>query len=289
MSTIKSPIVKASLWMVVALASFVLMAVAGKELANNIGTAEILFFRSLIGLLILSIVISFVGIESIKSTSIKKHIARNASHFVGQYGWFYGIAFIPLAEVFALEFTVPIWTAIAATILLNETITKIRIISITLGLLGVLVILRPTLEIIHPAALVVIVGAMAYGLAHTLTRSIVKHDSPLSVLFYMCLIQLPIGSFLAFSDWVMPAGIMWFWLLIVGVTALSAHYGMSKALTYADTMVVVPMDFLRLPIIMLVGLFFYNESFEVLLLLGASIMLFGNYLNLRAEHIKAKT
>jgi len=287
--TLKSPIIRASLWMLVALSSFALMAVAGKELAENIGIAEILFFRSLIGLLVLSIVVSIVGIESIKSTSIKKHIARNTSHFIGQYGWFYGIAFIPLAEVFALEFTVPIWTAIAATILSNEAITKIRAVSIALGIFGVLIILRPTVEIIHPAAMVVIVGAMAYGLAHTLTRSIVKHDSPLSVLFYMCLIQFPVGLLLAFGDWVMPVGIMWFWLLVVGVTALSAHYGMSKALSHADAMVVVPMDFFRLPLIMLVGWYFYNEPIEGLLLLGTSIMLVGNYLNIKHEHIKANT
>jgi len=289
LNTIKSPILKASLWMLVALASFALMAVAGKELAKNIGTAEILFFRSLIGFFILSVVVSITGVESIKSTSIKNHIARNTSHFVGQYGWFYGIAFIPLAEVFALEFTVPIWTAIAATILLNETLTKIRIISIALGLSGVLVILRPTVEIIHPAAIIVIVGAMAFGLAHTLTRSIVKHDSPLSVLFYMCLIQLPAGLLLSFSNWVMPVGIMWFWLLVVGITALSAHYGMSKALSHADAIVVVPMDFFRLPVIMLVGLYFYNESIEGQLLLGVSIMLFGNYLNLKYERVKENT
>lgn len=289
MTTSQSPIIKAFLWMLVALVSFALMAVAGKELVKNIGTAQILFFRSLIGLLILSVIVSVIGIKSIKSTSIKKHIARNTSHFIGQYSWFYGIAFIPLAEVFALEFTVPIWSAIAATILLNESITKIRIISIAFGLLGVLLILRPTTEIIHPAAIVVILGAMAYGLAHTLTRSIVQHDSPLSVLFYMCLIQLPVGLLFALSSWVMPVGIMWFWLLIVGVTALSAHYGMSKALSYADAMVVVPMDFFRLPLIMLVGLYFYNEAIEGLLFLGASIMLFGNYLNLKYERVKENT
>ena len=275
--------------MLITLFSFALMAIAGKELSKNIGTAEILFFRSLIGLIILIVVVSIVGFDNLKSTSIKKHFARNTAHFVGQYGWFYGIAFIPLAEVFALEFTVPIWTAVAATILLNEAITKIRVISIGLGLLGALVILRPTLEIIHPAAIVVIIGAMGYGLAHTLTRSIVIHDSPLSVLFYMCLIQLPAGLLLTLSDWVMPVGIMWFWLFVVGVTALTAHYGLSKALSHADATVVVPMDFLRLPLIMLVGLYFYNESIEVFFLIGASIMLFGNYLNIKHEYIKART
>lgn len=289
MNVINSPIIKAALWMLITLFSFALMAIAGKELSKNIGTAEILFFRSLIGLIILIVVVSIVGFDNLKSTSIKKHFARNTAHFVGQYGWFYGIAFIPLAEVFALEFTVPIWTAVAATILLNEAITKIRVISIGLGLLGALVILRPTLEIIHPAAIVVIIGAMGYGLAHTLTRSIVIHDSPLSVLFYMCLIQLPAGLLLTLSDWVMPVGIMWFWLFVVGVTALTAHYGLSKALSHADATVVVPMDFLRLPLIMLVGLYFYNESIEVFFLIGASIMLFGNYLNIKHEYIKART
>lgn len=288
MTTIKTPIIQASLWMLVALLSFSLMAIAGKELTKTMGTAEILFFRSLIGLFILSIIISIFGISTVKSTGIKKHIARNVFHFVGQYGWFYGIAFIPLADVFALEFTVPIWTAIAATIFLNEKLSKIRMISIALGILGVLIILKPTAGIIHPAAIVVLIGAMSYGLAHTITRSIVIHDSPLSVLFYMCLIQLPVGLLLALSDWDMPVGVTWLWLLVVGITALSAHYSMSKALSHADAMVVVPMDFLRLPLIMLIGLYFYNESIEGLLLLGASIMLLGNYLNIKYD-LKRKT
>ena len=191
--------------------------------------------------------------EQIKARGIKKHLVRNAAHFIGQYGWFYGIAFIPLAEVFAIEFTVPVWTAIVATILLNKAITKTRVTSIILGLVGVFIILRPTTAIIHPAAFVVLVSAMAYGLSHTLTRSIVKQDSPLAVVFYMCLIQLPIGLALSFNDWITPSGIIWFWLFLVGVTAMSAHYSMSKALSFADAMVVIPMDFLRLPIIMLVG------------------------------------
>lgn len=271
------------------LGSFALMAVAGKELSKNISTAQILFFRSLIGLVILLAIVSVTGTEPVKSRQIKKHLVRNAAHFVGQYGWFYGIAFLPLAEVFALEFTVPVWTAVAAAILLNETITRIRVISIVLGILGVLIILRPTVEVIDPAAIVVIIGAMGYGVAHTFTRSIVKQDAPLSVLFYMCLIQLPVGFVLTIGDWVIPTGIMWFWILIVGVAALSGHYGMSKALSHADAVVVVPMDFLRLPLIMLVGLYFYNETVEGFILLGALIMLFGNFLNVKHERLKAGT
>ncbi len=128
---------------------------------------------------------------------------------------------------------------------------------------------------------------MAYGLAHTLTRSIVKHDAPLSIVFYMCLIQLPLGFVLALNSWVSPTLTGFLWLLVVGISALLAHYALSKALVYAEAMVVIPMDFLRLPVIMLVGLYFYNEDFEWLLLVGAFIMLLGNYLNLTNEFKKS--
>jgi len=277
------PILKAALWMLVALASFSLMAVAAKELSVSLGTAQILFFRSVIGLLLILAFVSVRGAGNLKTRCFKKHLTRNLAHFVGQYGWIYGLGFIPLAEVFALEFTVPIWTAIAATIVLNEKMTKVRVISIALGLLGVMIILRPATLTIHPAALAVLVSAMAFGLSHTLTRSIVQQDAALSIIFYMCLIQLPISFVLSLGNWQMPAGSVWLWLLLIGTTAMSAHYSVSKALSYADAMVVIPMDFLRLPLIMLVGFFFYNEKIDGFLLFGAVLMLLGNYWSLKRE------
>lgn len=249
-------------------------------------TAEILFFRSLVGLIVMSAVVLVRGARRIKTRQFKKHVARNLTHFLGQYGWIYGIAFIPLAEVFALEFTVPVWAAIAAAVLLKERITGPRIVTIVLGLVGVMVILRPTMEVIHPAALVVLASAMAFGFSHTLTRSIVCEDSAFSVIFYMCLIQLPIALVLSLHNWVMPQGLMWFWLLIIGLAAMSAHYTLSQALSLADTMVVIPMDFLRLPFIMLVGWYFYNEGLDGFVLLGAAIMLLGNYTNVKQERAR---
>ena len=277
------PIVKAALWMLVALASFSFMAVAAKELSVSLGTAQILFFRSVIGLLLILAVVSVRGAGNLKTCCFNRHLTRNLAHFIGQYGWIYGLGFIPLAQVFALEFTVPIWTAIAATLLLNEAMTKARVISVALGLVGVMIILRPTMLIIHPAALAVLVSAMAFGLSHTLTRSLVQQDAPLAIIFYMCLIQLPIALALSLAHWQMPVGSAWLWLLLIGSTAMSAHYSVSKALSYADAMVVIPMDFLRLPLIMLVGFFFYRETLDGFLLLGAALMLLGNYWSLKRE------
>ena len=277
-------IVSAAYWMLATLLSFSVLAIAVKELSYELNTPEILFFRSVISLIIIIFIISHTGFNQLKTTNLKKHFLRNIAHFLGQYGWVYGIAFIPLAEVFALEFTVPLWTAIIAAILLNESLTKVRVLSIALGLAGVLLILRPTTEIIHPAALAVLGGAICYGLSHTLTRSLAATNSPLNIVFYMTIIQLPLGFFLTIPNWVIPAGIMWLWLLLVAATGLIAHYCMTKAMSLADAMIVVPMDFLRLPLIMLIGFFVYNESIEWFLLGGALLMLIGNSLNLKYEH-----
>lgn len=276
-------LIKASYWMFGTLLSFSLMAISVKELSNFLGTSEIIFFRSLVSLLIIIPFVITFGFKKVYTENVLKHAIRNTAHFFGQYGWIYGIAFIPLAEVFALEFTVPIWTAIIATILLKESITKARIYAIVFGILGVFVILRPGIEIIQLASLAVLGGAISYGLSHTLTKSLVQSDTPLSVVFYMALFQLPMGLVLSLHNWVVPTGVMWFWIFIIGITALSAHYCMAKAMTFADAMVVVPMDFIRLPLIMVVGLVIYNEKIEWLVLFGAILMLFGNFINFKNE------
>ncbi|VAW90185.1 Membrane protein [hydrothermal vent metagenome] len=270
--------------MFVTLLSFSLMAVAVKELSEDLSTSQIIFFRSLVSLIILIPIVNYFGFKEIISSHTGKHVLRNVAHFLGQYGWIYGIAFIPLSEVFALEFTVPIWTALIAMILLKEKLNKSRIISIGLGVVGVVVILRPGIEIVHLASIAVLLGAFSYALSHTLTKSIVKYDSPLSIIFYMAVIQLPIGLVLSFDNWIMPSGNMWWWIVVAGIAALVAHFCMAKAMMFADAMVVVPMDFLRLPLIMIVGLLFYNENIEWLILVGALFMLAGNFVNLKNEN-----
>jgi drug/metabolite transporter (DMT)-like permease len=82
---------------------------------------------------------------------------------------------------------------------------------------------------------------------------------------------------------------MWPWLLIVGVTALTAHYCMARALAIADATIVVPLDFLRLPLIAVIGYLFYNEVLDLFVLTGACIMLLGNFISIRAEHLRSRS
>lgn len=262
-----------------ALLFFTGMAIAARELSTDLSTFQLLAIRSLIGLLIISALLCKNGWHQVSTTNLKLHALRNLAQFGGQFGWFYAIAFIPLATVFAIEFTVPIWTAICAALLLGERITATRVTAIICGLVGVLIILRPGVSIVHPAALGMLAGAISFGLAHTLTKKLTGRDSMLCILFYMSALQLPISLVPALWNWAPLTAAHAPWLLLVGCAGLTAHYCMVRALTLADATVVVTLDFLRLPLITLIGLWVYHEPADWYLAVGATLILAANLTN----------
>ncbi len=273
-------------WLAGSLTSFSLLAIGARELSGEISIFQSLFSRSVIGVLYISLILFFSKQKfSIATDKLKIHLFRNIFHFAGQYGWFLGIGLLPLAEVFALEFTAPIWTLIIAGIFLGEQITSRKLIAVIFGLLGVLVITKPGIEVID-AAFIVLGAAVCFAVTLVCTKSLSSSESPVLILFYMSLIQLPIGFVLALSTWIWPTLQQWIWLVIIGFTALSAHYCLSKAMQYAEVSMVVTVDFLRLPLIALVGVSLYAEEFEISLLLGGLLMVVGNLISIGKSTIK---
>jgi len=275
-----SPTLKAAFWMTGCLASFIAMAIAGRELSNDLSTFEMLFFRSLIGMAIVLALASRKGWNTLKTAQFRLQVFRNCAHYVGQYGWFYGIGILPLAQVFALEFTLPIWAGILAPLLLKERLTPVRVAAIAIGFAGALIILRPGLVPLDNASLAVLIAAVGYALSHTLTKKLSATDTPLAILFYMTVVQLPLGLVPSLFDWVTPELSHAPWLLIIGVAALTAHFCMIRAFLHADAIVVIPMDFLRLPLIAVVGLFLYGETLDIWVLAGGMIIFAGTFLNI---------
>lgn len=272
-------------WMIGALSSFCLMAIGARELNNQINVFQILFFRSIVGLLVLLPIIFLSKLLSNKASfsspkRIKLHLVRNLFHFAGQYGWFLGIGLLPLATVFAIEFTVPFWTIIISYLFLKESITIKKVIAVLLGILGVIVIVQPSLDVAHYASLIVLGAAICYAFAHVSTKSLSNTDSPITIIFMMCLIQAPLGLLLFIEGWTTPVGSQWLWLVIIGVTALSAHFCMTKAMQYAEVTFVVTMDMFRLPLISIIGVLLYSESFSVALVSGMLLIVAGNSLNI---------
>jgi drug/metabolite transporter (DMT)-like permease len=223
------------------------------------------------------------GFKGIRTDRIGLHLGRNIIHFGGQYGWVYGISVLPLSAVFSLEFTVPIWTAIMAALFLGEPFTRYRMISVALGFIGILVIVRPGASMIDVAAFAVLAAALCYAATYVFTRHMASTESPLAIIFWMNLIQLPIGLVPALGTWVMPSAENVPWILAIGIAGLTSHWCVAHAMRHADAAVVAPMDFIRLPLIAVVGWVIYAEPFSAWVLIGGVLIFSGTMVSIWGE------
>jgi drug/metabolite transporter (DMT)-like permease len=268
------------LWMLGAIASFCLMAIAARELDGHIDKFELLAIRSMVGVVLLVIILNVIGKPMLMfSKRTKTHVWRNLFHFIGQFSWLVGISLLPLAQVFAIEFTVPLWVLIIAAIFLGEAITKRKLASVALGLIGVVVIVKPGTDMLSFGGIVMIIAALCFAVTFIINKSLLSTEHPLTIVFYMTLIQLPLGALMAGADWTMPEPWMWPWVMAVALTGLAAHYCVSKSMQLAEVSVVISLDFLRLPIIAAIGMWLYGEPLEVSVIFGGGLMLLANLVN----------
>ena len=277
---------KAAFWMIGAMVSFSLMAVSGRELAPELNTFEIMFFRSLIGLVIVVAIGALAGtLRQIKADRLGLHMLRNLAHFTGQNLWFLAVAFIPFSQLFALEFSTPLWVALLAPMFLGEALTRRRLLSVGIGFSGVLVVARPDLSQLDPAISAAIACAICFACSLMATKKLTTDQSITCILFWLTLMQLGMGLVaVALSGGVsMPQGIDYIWVITVGICGLTAHFCITKALALAPAIVVIPLDFLRLPLISMIGFLAYNEAFEWAVVFGAMLIFTAVLINLQAE------
>jgi drug/metabolite transporter (DMT)-like permease len=280
---------RAIFWMMGTLASFSTMAIAVRELTNTINSFEIVFLRTFVALIIIVIIITFSGWRAISTRRLRLHILRNTIHYIGNLTWIIGVGLIPLAQVFALEFSIPIWVAIFAVIFLKEKLTIGKIVAIIFGFVGVLVILRPGLINIDQGSLSVLCAAFCFATTNVITKSLSKTDGPLTILFIMFAMQLPISAIGAFFVWTPPMPTDWPWIILVGAMSLTAHYCMTRAISLVDVTIIIPIDFMRMPIIAIIGFYLYSEPFSIWIFLGAMLIFTGNYFNIYHERQNSKS
>jgi drug/metabolite transporter (DMT)-like permease len=282
----KSEPFKSTFWMIGAMVSFSLMAIAGRELANSLNTFEIMLYRSIIGLLIVVLVGALFGkLTEIKTNRLGLHLVRNLAHFSGQNLWFLAVAFIPFSQLFALEFSTPIWVALLAPLFLGEALTRERVLAVILGFTGVLIVARPDISKPDPAVLAAVTCAVCFAFSLMATKKLTSDQSITCILFWLTSMQLAMGLVTTFfaGTIAFPEGVDVLWIVIVGIGGLMAHFCITNALSLAPAIVVIPLDFMRLPLISVIGFLAYGEALELPILIGAGVILMAILINLRAE------
>jgi drug/metabolite transporter (DMT)-like permease len=281
-----SAVLQAAAWMSGAIVAFTSMAMAGRAVAVEHDTFETMVFRSIVGFVVVLIVAKAAGtLGQINTRRMGLHVMRNVSHFTGQNLWFYAITVIPLAQVFALEFTSPLWVMALAAIFLGERLTQPRVVAAALGFIGVLIVARPDTTTLDPNVLIAAAAAIGFAGSAIFTKLLTRTETVTCILFWLTAMQAIFGLTMAGydGDIALPTAQSAPWLTLIAFAGLTAHFCLTKALILAPASIVMPIDFLRLPIIAVIGMLFYNEGLDLLVLLGGALILAGNLYMVRSE------
>src|SRR5579864_2739362 len=273
---------RAASWMAGWLSLMLIVAVAGREAMRELNVFQLMELRSTLGFLMLyPLIRRNGGFAAMRTSRPLQHIGRNLVHYGAQLGWFFALTLIPLGQVVSIEFTMPIWTAILAASLLGERITLWKILAIALGLIGVFIIVRPAAGDINPGQLIALGAAVGFGTSVAMMKSLTRTEATVAIVFWMLVVQSAAGALPTLSFWVWPSAWVWACAIAVAFSGTFSHFCMARAMLYADATIVLPMDFLRVPLTAAAGWLLYAEQMDAFTILGATLILAGNLLNLK--------
>ncbi len=281
-----NPVLRAGLWMSGAIVSFSSMAVAGRAVSFELDTFEMMMYRSFIGMAIVLTVGGLIGrLSEVTTQGLHVHAIRNLCHFTGQNLWFFSLTLIPLAQVFALEFTSPLWVTLFAPLILGERLTRTRVTAALLGFAGILIVARPGFGEMNTGVVTAAAAAIGFAGSILFTKMLTRTQTIMCILFWLTVMQAVLG--VAAAGWdgdiAWPSAQSWPWIGVIGCGGLIAHLCLTNALAIAPATVVVPFDFVRLPVIAIVGMVLYAEGIDIWVFVGALIIFGANYLNIWTE------
>ena len=264
------------------LSLMLVVAVAGREAMRELNVFQLMEIRSGLGLVMLYPLIRLAGgFAALRTSRLGMHATRGLLHYAAQLGWFFALTLIPLGQVVSLEFTMPIWTAILAASFLGERMTVWKISAIALGLIGVFVIVRPATGAINPGQLIALAAAVGFGTSVAMMKSLTRTEASVAIVFWMLVVQVVAGALPTLYVWVWPSPYVWACAIAVAISGTYSHFCMARAMLYADATIVLPMDFLRVPLTATAGWLIYAERLDAFTVLGATLILAGNLLNLK--------
>lgn len=262
------------------------VSISIRAVKSDIALEELLFFRAFIGLIAITIIMAPRGWRLLIPKRPGLQLVRNLFHVSAQYCVFFAVILIPLAEVTAIEFTVPLITALLAAPLLKEKIGRHRWIGMIAGFIGVLFVVRPVFETVPPAMLIALFGAVLFSCNTILVKVLSEVEDAGTMVFVMNVIQTLVLIGPAIYVWTTPDLHHAPWLLMLGLSGICTHYCLSRAMAIADTSIVLPLDFLRLPFIAVIAYMVWGETFSPWTALGAAIIFGSSYYAIMRERRK---
>ena len=267
-----SVMARVACWMLFACLCFSIMNGIVRHLGGSIEPIVVVFFRCLFGLVAMAPFLLRSGLSSLRTEKPMLHVIRGFISVIAMGCWFYGIKVMPLAEAVALSFTTPLFSSIAAVVLLGEVMRRRRWTATVVGFIGTLIVLRPGLTEFTSGSFLILAAAILMAISQVMVKYLTGKDHPNAIVFWLVFLVLPLSLLPAAAFWQTPVGVEWIWLVGLGMIATLAHQSMVRSFALADATAVVPFDFMRLPFVALIGFFAFGEKADMWTWLGATVI-----------------
>lgn len=299
-----------ALWALFAAIGFSTVDVVVKFLSADYPHYELTFLRSVVAMVVLLVMIVPItgGFSKLKTVRLGAHLLRGAFVVFANFCFFLGLAALPLGEAVAIFFVGPFLIAIFSIIFLGERVGYRRWIAICVGLIGVLLVLRPGTEAFQFAALLPALAASGYGMLHIMTRRIGDTESASAMVFWTQMVMLVVAGVagLLFGDgrfdrfdhpsiefllraWVWPTPFDWLLILLLGFTISFAGFAISEAYRRSEAAFIAPFEYIALPMAVLWGFLVFDEWPDSWAQAGISLIIVSGMILIWREAVARKS
>ncbi|HJO68288.1 MAG TPA: DMT family transporter [Rhodospirillales bacterium] len=241
-------------------------------LSSDIHPFEMVFFRTVFGVLVFAPLFVRHGLEPLRTQRLGLQLLRGALHVVFMMSLFTALTLIPLAKVSALNFTAPLMGTVLAVLFLGESLRARRVGALAVGFAGTLVILRPGVIAVEPGAMLVLVAASAFAASIIVIKIMSRTETTVSMTLYQSLFSLPIVTIATVPFWTTPSPAQLAVLVLLGPLGTIAHMSFAHAFKHADVSAVTPVEFTKLIFASFLGYMFFAEVPEVWTWVGGAMI-----------------
>ena len=261
------------------------------KLIPNIPAVEIVFFRSIV-----SLVLSYGFLKTQKVSVWGNNkgilILRGLAGSIALCCFFITVQRIPLASAITIHYLSPIFTAIIGIYFVKERVHKWQWFFFAIAFGGILIIQGFDARVSLGYTALGVVAAVLSGVAYNCIRKLKNSEHPLVIIFYFPLVTLPLTSIYLLFDYVMPEGIEWLWLLLIGLSTQFAQYFMTKSYQSEELSKVASLNYIGIIYALGFGYVFFDESYDWLVYTGMGVVLVGVVLNIwyktKLTHLDSK-
>lgn len=278
---------RATLMVIGAMVCFSVLAVLVRVAASRLPVLEVVFFRNFFALLYL-LPVMVCRRRLLVSSHRSLHVLRAFLAYGAMYCTFTAVSLIPLSEATVLNFTMPLFATAGAVLLLGERIRVRRVLALTAGFAGVLLVLRPGAEAVSPGALLAITGSLLIALSTLLVKRLTVWDDPMTIALWMVVVLTPMSLAPALLVWQWPTPQDMLMLAAVGAVALGGHVLWIYALSVAEVSHLQPFEFLRLPMVALAAWLLFGESTTVWIWAGGGVIVLSSAYIAHREALAAR-